>query len=374
MTQVSDRTRPNILVVDDTAENLRLLTNLFREHGYEVRPVPSGKLALQAVALDPPDLVLLDIQMPGMDGYQVCEELKQNAAWMDIPVIFVSALDEVFDKVRAFSVGGVDYVPKPFQVEEVLARVRTHLALRRTQLELTGTIARLRELETLRESLVQMVVHDLKSPLWGIEHFMERLADETAGHIPPGAQLQLRRVQTAASDLARMVNGMLDLSRIESRRMPIAPDVVGVALLVRQAIANVVAGDASRAITVEVPDGMSFWADPDLMRRVIENLVSNGLKHTPEGSPLDIRATAGDQGVRLEVRDQGSGVPEQDRERIFDKFGTLEARSRYHSSGLGLAFCRLATEAHGGRIGVTDAPEGGSTFWLELPPRPAVPG
>ncbi|HSI54156.1 MAG: response regulator [Ramlibacter sp.] len=370
MTPPSDRAKPNILVVDDTAENLRLLTNLFREHGYEVRPVPSGKLALQAVAMDPPDLVLLDIQMPEMNGYEVCEELKQNEAWMDIPVIFVSALDEVFDKVRAFSVGGVDYISKPFQVEEVLARVRTHLALRRTQLDLTATIARMRELERLRESLVQMAVHDLKSPLWGIEHFMERLAGETAGRIRPEAETQLKRVQVAASDLARMVHGMLDLSRLESRRMPVSPEVVDAAALVRQAIENVVAGDKSRAITVEVPSGISVWADPDAMRRVLENLVSNGLKHTPDGTPLGVRAAASEAGVRMEVTDKGDGVPEEDRDRIFDKFGALQARSRYHSSGLGLAFCRLAVEAHGGRIGVTEAPGGGSTFWLELPPRP----
>jgi DNA-binding response OmpR family regulator len=163
MNDRTDQRKPSILVVDDTPENLRLLSNLFREHDYEVRPVPSGKLALQAVEMDPPDLILLDINMPGMNGFEVCDALKQNEAWMDIPVIFVSALDEVFDKVRAFSVGGVDYITKPFQVEEVLARVRTHMALRRTQLQLSGTIARLRELEAMRESLFQMVVHDLKS-------------------------------------------------------------------------------------------------------------------------------------------------------------------------------------------------------------------
>ena len=359
--------KPSILVVDDTAENLRLLTNLFREHGYEIRPVLSGKLALQAVARDAPDLILLDINMPDMHGYDVCEELKQNEQWMDIPVIFVSALDEVFDKVRAFDVGGVDYISKPFQVEEVLARVRTHLALRRTQLELTATIDRLRELEAMRESLFQMVVHDLKSPLWGIEHFMERLAEETHGRIRPEAEAQLDRVRNAAGELARMVNSLLDVSRIESSRMPIQRAAVDLKELIDQAVGNVSAGDPTRPIAVNVPSGMQLWCDPDLTRRVIENMVGNGLKHTPQHSPLNIRVTSAADGTRLEFSDKGSGVPQEDRERIFQKFGAVQARQGYHSSGLGLAFCRLAVEAHGGRIGVMDAQGGGSTFWFELP-------
>jgi sigma-B regulation protein RsbU (phosphoserine phosphatase) len=123
--------KANILIVDDTPANLRLLSKMLAEHGYQVRPVPSGPLALAAARAEPPDLILLDIRMPGMDGYQVCEQLKAEPETRQVPVIFISALDAIGDKVRAFGAGGVDYVTKPFQVAEVLARVETHLALRR---------------------------------------------------------------------------------------------------------------------------------------------------------------------------------------------------------------------------------------------------
>jgi sigma-B regulation protein RsbU (phosphoserine phosphatase) len=133
----------DILIVDDTPANLRLLSEMLSERGYRVRAVTSGSLALESVAMLPPQLVLLDIKMPEMDGYAVCRELKSNALTQDIPVIFISALDELEDKVRAFGVGGVDYVTKPFQLEEVLARVRTHLALRRLQEQLETTNQRM---------------------------------------------------------------------------------------------------------------------------------------------------------------------------------------------------------------------------------------
>src|SRR3954470_1077963 len=151
----------SILVVDDTVENLRLLASLLGEQGFEVRPVTSGKQALQAAAHDPPDLILLDITMPEMDGYETCERLKQLDAVRDVPVIFLTALGEIGDKVRAFEVGGADYVTKPFRIEEILARIRVHLALRRAQLELARNYERLGALERLRDDLVHMVVHDM---------------------------------------------------------------------------------------------------------------------------------------------------------------------------------------------------------------------
>ena len=132
----TDAPKANVLIVDDTPANLRLLSKMLAEQGYQVRPVPDGSLALAAAQAEPPDLVLLDIRMPEMNGYQVCEHLKADAQTRDIPIIFISALDATQDKVRAFTAGGVDYVTKPFQVEEVFARVETHLALRKLQRQL----------------------------------------------------------------------------------------------------------------------------------------------------------------------------------------------------------------------------------------------
>jgi sigma-B regulation protein RsbU (phosphoserine phosphatase) len=178
----ADVLKGDILVVDDTPANLRLLSQILAEHGYHVRPVPSGPLALAAVQAEPPDLILLDIRMPGMNGYQVCELLKADIQTRDIPVIFISALDTIQDKVRAFTVGGEDYVTKPFHVEEVLARVGTHLALRKLQQQLQEANRKMvQELTLAGEVQTSFLPHDLPDiPGWQIVATL-RPARETSG-------------------------------------------------------------------------------------------------------------------------------------------------------------------------------------------------
>ena len=358
----------NILVVDDTIENLRLLATILGEHHYEVRPVTNGRQALLAVEHDPPDLILLDINMPEMDGYEVCARLKERPELRDIPVIFLTALTETADKVRAFDAGGVDYITKPFQVEEVLARVKTHVALRRARQELSQSYERLRELERLRDDLVNMIVHDMRTPLMILLMELAHLKQSTLrtlGRLPA----ELDSCTEAATDLNRMTNDLLDVSRLEAGQMPIersVTDLVGIAESVRSTITSL---DRERTIEMDAPHPVEVACDPAIVRRVLENFVTNGVKHTPAGSRLRISVVASGARARVAVEDEGPGVPPEARERIFEKFGTVVTRndSYYHSAGLGLAFCKLAIEAHGGTIGVTPARAHGSVFWFELP-------
>jgi putative two-component system response regulator len=167
----------NLLIVDDTTANLRLLSSLFSEKGYKVRSVINGQMALTAVRADPPDLILLDINMPDMNGYQVCELLKADESLADIPVIFISALDDLQDKVKAFTTGGVDYITKPFQTEEVLSRVKTHLTLRRTQNELLQARNDLLEINHHLEERVQKQVKQISSSHLATIFAMAKLAE-----------------------------------------------------------------------------------------------------------------------------------------------------------------------------------------------------
>ena len=359
----------SVLVVDDTIENLRLLSNLLGEQGYEVRAATSGRQALQAVERDPPDLILLDINMPEMDGFEICRRLKAGERSKDVPVIFLTALTDTADKVRAFETGAVDYVTKPFQFEEVMARVRTHVTLSRTQAALVESYKRLRDTEQLRDDLVHMVVHDMRSPLVALLINLRLVRTTAAAALGDDSREILQAAVQSAEELSRMANELLDVSRLEQQKMPVGRavwDLTQIASDVRAALGPL---DRERDIEIESGEKVETECDGALVRRVIENLVSNGMRHTPAGSRIRIAVTRGDHRVRVAVHDEGRGVPPGAREKIFEKFGTLEARHEqtYHSTGLGLAFCKLAIEAHGGTIGVDSRVPAGSTFWFELP-------
>jgi signal transduction histidine kinase len=358
----------SILVVDDTIENLRLLSSVLGDQGFEVRPVISGRQAVEAARRDPPDLILLDINMPGMNGYETCIALKQIDGLSTVPIIFLTALSSTDDKITAFGVGGVDYVTKPFQTEEVLARVRTHVALRRARMELVENLDRLRVLEQLRENLVHMVVHDMRSPLMAVISHLGMLRDDDCS-LSSEAAGDVRAAIRAAEVIRDMVNDLLDVSRLEAGQMPLtraAIDVVAIARDVRDTLAGQL---RLRTIELVTSDPVIASCDAKIIHRVLENLVGNAIKHTPSGGDVRISASCSGERVRVEVTDEGPGVPREARQRIFEKFGTVAARDdrSYHSVGLGLAFCKLAVEAHRGSIGVEDGERGGSVFWFELP-------
>lgn len=353
------------MLVDDTPENLRLLAGMLAMRGFDARAVTSGPEALEAVANELPDLILLDVTMPGMTGFEVCARLRERPEWSDIPVIFLTALTDVTDKVKGFAAGGVDYITKPFQLQEVLARVTSQLALRRARRDLEQTIQQLREVEQLRDDLTRMIVHDMRSPLAVLIMQLELLRTDVTGE----AAAAVDDATVVARQLNGLANTLLDVSRLEEGKMPVKKAPIDLAHLASEVGAALSRMESGRIITLVAAGPVVASCDAGLVRRVIENLVSNGIKHTPAGAKLTIEVKALPGRVRVAVQDEGSGVPPEARQRIFEKFGAVAVRkdSAYHSVGLGLAFCKLAVEAHGGTIGVADAVPHGSIFAFELP-------
>jgi signal transduction histidine kinase len=335
---------------------------MLKDDGYKVRPVPSGKLALQAAEAEAPDLILLDINMPEMDGYEVCTRLKEHETLSGIPVIFISALTETIDKVKAFEMGGVDYITKPFQFEEVRARVQTHLTLRRQFLEL-------QELHDLRDNLTHMIVHDLRSPLTGIKGYLDLLKLD-ADKLDEDGQSYINDALSGVKTLVEMISSLLDVNRLESGEMPLNKKDCDLTTISTDAVASLGGLTVDRNVAQESPDGpVTISCDTELTTRVIANLLGNALKFTPSSGDVTVAVLGKDGGARVEVRDTGPGIPPEYLGRVFDKFGQVEARKerKKFSSGLGLAFCKLAVEAHGGTIGVESEVGSGSTFWFELP-------
>ena len=345
---------PNILIVDDIPANVLLLVRMLAERGYRPRPVSSGKLALEAARAEPPDLILLDITMPEMNGYEVCEQLKADAALKDIPVIFVSALHETMDKVKAFRAGAVDYVTKPFQFEEVYARVQTQLQLHR--------------LEKLRDDLTHMVVHDLRNPLSVIFAFLDLLDLDESKDTSDSIRSFTALARHSAEELRNMISSILDVSKMGEGEMKLQREPCDLCALIRGVVAATQPLPGRRTVTLEAPESsLTVMADAGLIRRVFQNLLSNALNYTPTGGAVRMVATLSSEAIRVTVTDSGPGIAAENHRRIFEKFGQVESLDNRTGTGLGLTFCKLAVEAHGGRIGVESEVGSGSTFWLTLP-------
>ncbi len=365
------QTPPAILMVDDTPSNLELLSVMLKGRGYKMRAAVSGELALQAARNDPPDLILLDINMPEMNGYEVCEKLKAEEKLKDIPVIFLSALSETMDKVKAFGAGGVDYVTKPFQFEEVEARVETHLEMRRQKLRLQEAYDKLSALEKLRDSLVHMIIHDLRSPLAGIHGFLELIKESAEKTIPENQARYVDEALKSTKQLMQIISDMLDTSRMEAGQMVLKPVELDLSRILEESIPGLRPLLGGREVRF-VPPGTPalVFADRDILLRVIQNLLANAIKFTPkDGGQIRLGIESSGNRVCVSVHDNGPGIAAEYRHKIFEKFAQVElpAGRQKYSTGLGLTFCKLAVEAHGGAIGV-DSEEGkGSTFWFELP-------
>lgn len=369
----------NILVVDDTPVNLRLLAKILRAQGYKVLPARSGQVALQAIRSNPPDLILLDIKMPGMDGYQVCQQLKEDPRTRHIPVIFISAMDDINDRLKGFEVGGVDYIGKPFQAEEVLARVHTHLTLYDLQRKLEAQNVQLEGALRLREDLANMIVHDMRNPLAIISGFAYLLKARMT--IPKYVEY-IDAIRLQSDRLNGFLNDMLMLAKMESRQPVLTRALVDVKQLALETLEHhhVLAEARKIALAAVLPEHtFAVSLDVHLFQRVLDNLISNALKYAPSDSTVTLHiedltaeqptAPAAPAGAVLRVRvlDKGPGIPEAYRERIFDKYEIVDLRKEdVLSIGLGLTFCKMVIEAHGGRIYVEGNRPVGSVFIVEV--------
>jgi two-component system, sensor histidine kinase and response regulator len=365
-----------ILVVDDQPTSIHSLANMLRNE-YAVQVATGGEMALE-IANGPiqPDLILLDVEMPEMDGYEVCRRLKAEEKTASIPVIFVTARDSTDDEEVGLALGAVDYITKPFHPAISRRRIQLHLRLLRQQREierqraqLQTSLEELRAVEAMRDQLVHMMIHDLRSPLTGILGYAELLELELEDGSKPQANAYLAEIQSTGNSLSEMISTVLDVNRMEAREMPIRLAAVDVRGIVAKAIASLGALAKPGAVVFEPPaEAVTASCDPEITRRIVSNLVGNAVKFTARGHPVRIEIAPQEGEIVVRVIDKGVGIPKEFHQRIFEKFGQVETKQlgKKYSTGLGLAFCKLATEAQGGRIGVESEVGNGSTFWFTL--------
>lgn len=361
-----------ILAVDDNAANLGVISDHLKQCGYRVLVARDGESAIERAAYGKPDLILLDVLMPGMDGYETCQQLKAQASLAEIPVIFMTALSDTSDKLRAFQCGGVDYITKPFQREEMLARVKTHLIITKQRLDLKKSYEKLETTQQMKDDLAHMIVHDLRTPIWGLKGYCELLGESEPEMSDNGRSL-IDQMIAVTSSLLEMVSSILDVNKMEAGAMNLCVSRFDLEETIRSVFGKLAALKGECRLELLPTNGSTpvlMTADQGLVERTVENLVGNAVKFTPEkGGEIRVGIEALPYLVRVSISDNGYGIPKEYRERIFEKFGQAESRRtlRKYSTGLGLPFCRLVVESHGGRIWLGEKEERGSVFHFELP-------
>ncbi|MBL0040465.1 MAG: hybrid sensor histidine kinase/response regulator [Xanthomonadales bacterium] len=353
--------KPLVLVVDDQLANVQAVGSLLARSDLDVMPALSGEQALARLAQRAPDLILLDMMMPGMDGFEVCRRLRGDARHAAIPIIFLTAANERHLLVRAFAAGAVDYVTKPFVAEELLARVRTHIDLKRSRDHL-ARIAR------ECNDLTQIVAHDLKSPLSSIRFsalmLLQRLASDDR------LRSLAESIRESTDDALRFVHDYLEqwAEGELKRRFERVP--LDLSVLVRRVAERMQPAATSRGLVIAInalPSDPVF-ADWTAVSHVIENLISNAIKYGPADDRIDIEVGPGAPGmVRVAVCDRGPGLSEQAQKQLFQRYVRLGKRAAEDSSGLGLAIAKQDISQLGGHLWFESREGGGAVFAFDLP-------
>lgn len=365
-----DATTYKILLVDDEVRNLRVLKGILAPLKYDLREATNGEDALGLVAEDPPDLILLDVMMPGISGFDVCRKLKENEATHFIPIVLVTALTERESRIEGVDVGADDFLSKPVDVIELRTRVASLLRSKSFHDELETRYAELKELQQIRESLTQMIVHDMRNPLTSVMGFADLLKQTQLVAESEQATGYLNRVCSGAQTLMDMINTMMDLAKLEAGELVVQKEAVSVHEVLDRVVDGVGGMVGTKKLNLELhldDAAQEVLADREILRRILVNIVGNATDFSPQEGCIAVRSELECDWVRICVLDEGPGIPEAYRDRIFEKFGQVEGQMQRFSTGLGLAFCKLAVEALGGKIGVENNTEKGSCFWFTVP-------
>ena len=376
---------PLILVADDVPANVELLYDQLAMLGYRVISAVDGPSAVEMCFAKKPDLCILDVAMPAgslrvddrSTGFEVCRRLKRDPRTERIPVIFVTALNDTTDRVKAIEAGGDDFLTKPHNRQILSARVRSLLRLKFATDALDDSYRKLRELEKVRDDLMKMIVHDLNTPLTSALASLEMALDGDFGEVSEMQRRVLGDAETKAEDLLGLIGDLLEVARIEENAIDLDLQPIAPAAFVSEIVQEwaVRFQQEGAKVFVDVADDAPvIEADKGLLKRVFANLIQNAITHTASGVEITILAhkDTATGGILYTVADNGPGIPPEYHELIFRKFERAKQPEvpRVRSSGLGLAFCKLAVEVHGGRIWVRSTEGKGSQFHIALPVHP----
>lgn len=366
-----------VLIVDDMPKNLEIMAEILSREGFQVAVAQNGLQAIAVADAKPPDLILMDVSMPELDGFAACEHLKSNPATREIPIIFLTARNEEEDILKGFEAGGGDYVTKPFRAAELLARVRTHLALSLAQMQIRRQNESLQELNATKGKFFSILAHDIKNPLFAFREISALLLGEKYQLDEDQKKDLIFSMRQASGELLALVENLLTWSRSQTGRIEFLPALQPLSHLVKETFSLLAMAAREKNITLsqEIPEGTSAFFDKNMLNTILRNLISNAIKFTPEGGKIAVTAKDRKNFLEISVSDTGIGLSHADMEKLFRidvNHVTIGPASKEKGSGLGLILCREFVEKHGGQIKVESTLGKGSTFSFTLPEKEEI--
>ncbi len=352
-----------ILIVEDNQENIDLLHFFLKPQGYELITVTTGEKALQSVIDDKPDIILLDILLPKLDGFQVCERLKKDEETKYIPIIMITALKEMKDKLKALEMGADDFITKPFENVELLARVKSLLRIKKYHDELEQKNIELEEknkslvwMDKFKEELTGLIVHDMKNPLFVIQGNLQMMLMNLEQSPSESLKKYTRRIERSSQALLRMVVNLLDISRLEEGLIELQKDPVYINEIIAEIIQRVkeYPENLNKVIHFDLDNQIGeMFLDKSMIERVIENLISFATSNVSEGGNVDVTThNVDNHKIEFTVHDNGTQIPRKYQDKIFEKYSQAEIKSAGYrvERALGLTFCKMAIDAHKGNM------------------------
>ncbi len=361
---MADQNRQKVLIVDDVAKNIQLVANFLKQAGYDINFALSGESALDHIREDDFDLVLLDIMMPEIDGFEVCEKIKADERTKELPVIFLTAKTDIESITKGFEAGGVDYITKPFNKAELLARVKTHLDLRAQRKELE-------ELNATKDKFFSIIAHDLKGPLNQVMGLSDILQAELAVCDERNLQQLGSLINDSVKSARTLLNNLLDWARSQTGTINYKPEKLNLKKMVSEVIKLNENNASQKNISIRnnVKNGHLTFADENMIMTVLRNLIGNSIKFTKQRGTIEVDARTENDYIIVSVTDNGIGIKKEDIPKLFkigenhNKIGNSEEKG----TGLGLILSKEFVEINGGKIWARSEIGKGSRFSFSLP-------
>ncbi len=363
--------QPIVLIVDDNPINLRIFRHILSNQNYRITEANNGLDALDMVETIRPDLVLLDVMMPGIDGFEVCRIIKSQDKNANMPVIFLSARNDVADIVKGFESGAVDYLAKPFNKAELLARLKTHLDFKFTRDELIRTSIHLQELNELKNRLFSIIGHDLRSPLSNVKMTLDFILRKIIDPSSPDFHETIQELSKTTDEMFSLLENLFGWSRSQSGTLEIVPEKINISELVNSLLASFSPRIMGKEIVIDnqIDSSVTAWADSSMIKAVLKNLISNALKYSYRGGKIMLSANRLESEVEIIFTDFGVGIEPERLNMLFNAskqvrtFGTENETG----SGIGLMLCKDFIEKSRGTISIESTIGQGSRFCFRLP-------